>query len=134
MMTRGLEKYISACAYAQRKRGSPAAAYGCEPAIVPPMRRPGFATHLRRRTAKADQRDLRTLAVRPAEQRHDESFSQRKPFAAKHGAGAIEHETMQRAAIALLAMKSQMSLIQRLIVFRQQRLQPVDARARFTRA
>jgi hypothetical protein len=40
---------------------------------------------------------------------------------------------MQRAAVALLAMKSQVGFIQRLIAFRQQRLQPVDARARFAR-
>ena len=134
MMARSLKKHIGACAYAQRKRRAAAAPYGCKPAIVPPMRRPGFATHLRCRTAKADQRNLCTLAVCPVEQRHDQSFSQRKPFAAKHGSGAIEHETMQRAAVALLAMKSQMSFIQRLIAFRQQSLQPIDARARFARA
>lgn len=40
---------------------------------------------------------------------------------------------MQRAAVALLAMKSQVSSVQRLIAFRQQRLQPVDARAHFAR-
>lgn len=40
---------------------------------------------------------------------------------------------MQHAAIALLAMKFQMRFIQRLTAFRQQRLQPVDARARFAR-
>ena len=40
---------------------------------------------------------------------------------------------MQRAAVALPTMKSQVGFIQRLIAFRQQRLQPVDARARFAR-
>ena len=134
MMTGSPEKYIGACADAQRERCSSATPYGRKPPIVPPMRRSGFATHLRCRTAEAHKRDLRALAVRPVKQRHDQSFSQRKPFAAEHGAGTIEHETMQRAAVALLSMKSQMSVFQRLIAFRQQRLQPVDARARFARA
>ena len=131
MMTRGLEKHVGARTDAQRERRSSATPYGRKPPIVPPMRGTGFATHLRCRTAKADQRDLRALAVRPVKQRHDQPFSQRKPFATEHGAGTIEHETMQRAAVALLSMKSQMSVFQRLIAFRQQRLQPVDARARF---
>ena len=38
---------------------------------------------------------------------------------------------MQRAAVSLLAMEPQMRFIQRLIALRQQRLQPVDARAVF---
>lgn len=131
---RSLKQHIRACAHAQRERRSSASTYGCKPAIVPPMRGPGFTTYLRRRTAKADQRNLCTLAVRPVEQCHDQSFSQRKPFPAKHGTRTIEHEAMQRAAVALLAMKSQMSFIQRLIAFFQQRSQPVDARARFAPA
>jgi hypothetical protein len=40
---------------------------------------------------------------------------------------------MQRAAVAMPTMKSQVVVIQRPIAFRQQRLKPVDARARFAR-
>jgi len=41
---------------------------------------------------------------------------------------------MQRTAVALLPMEPQVRFIQRLIAFRQQCLQPVDARAHLARA
>ena len=96
---------------------------------------PGSPPHLRLPAAEAHERNFRALAIRPIEQRDQQSLREREPLARQHRAGAIEHETMQRRALALLAMKAQVPRFELRVTFGAQGRHPVDrtARAAFAR-